>query len=83
MRTKQLHGLRIQCKRYRYLVATLQDLGVNITKQDLRFAKAAKSVHGTLGDLRETTAPAGTPPGYLKSKRRLLQRAENLLQRRP
>ena len=84
---KQLHSLRIQCKRYRYLVATLQDLGVNIAKQDLRFAKTAKSVHGTLGDLRDLKrlrrAAHSRPPGYLKSKRRLLQRAEKLLQRQP
>jgi len=84
---KPLHCLRIHCKRYRYLVATLQDLGVSIAKQDLRFAKTAKSVHGMLGDLRDLKrlrrAGHSSPPGYLKSKRRLLQRAEKLLQRRP
>ncbi len=78
----RLHRLRIHCKRYRYIVATLQGLGVNIAKRDLRFAKAAKSIHGTLGDLRDLrrlrrTAP-GRPPGYRKSKRLLLQRAERM-----
>lgn len=82
---KQLHRLRIECKRYRYIVATLQGLGVSIAKQDLKFSETAKGVHGTLGDLRDLKrlrrAVHGRPPGYRKSKQKLLQRAEKLLRR--
>jgi CHAD domain-containing protein len=77
---KQLHRLRIQCKRYRYLVTTLQGLGVSIAKQDLKFLEIAKLVHGALGDLRDLKrlrrAAHDRPPGYRKNKRKLLQKAE-------
>jgi CHAD domain-containing protein len=83
---KQLHRLRIQCKRYRYLVATLQGLGVSVAKQDLKFLEAAKRVHGALGDLRDLKrlrrAAHDRPPGYRKSKLRLIQKAEKPFRRK-
>ena len=82
---KQLHQLRIQCKRYRYVVATLQDLGVSIAQQDLKFLETAKCVHGALGDLRDLKrlrgAAHGRPPGYRKSKQKLMQKAEKPFRR--
>ena len=82
---KQLHRLRIQCKRYRYVVATLQDLGVSIAQQDLKFLETAKCVHGALGDLRDLKrlrgAAHGRPPGYRKSKQKLMQKAEKPFRR--
>ncbi len=77
---KQLHRLRIQCKRYRYVLAGLCNLGVTIARQDLTFADIAKRVHRALGDLRDLkrlrrVAQKG-PPGYRWSKRKLLEQAE-------
>lgn len=84
---KQLHRLRIRCKRYRYVVAALRSLGVTITRQDLTFAESAKQVHGALGDLRDLKrlrrAANKRPPGYRESKRKLLQQAEKPFRRRP
>jgi CHAD domain-containing protein len=84
---KQLHRLRIQCKRYRYLVAALQALGVSIAKQDLKFLDTAKRAHGALGDLRDLRrlrrAAHGRPPGYRKSKQRLIEKAEKPFRREP
>ncbi|HLZ01148.1 MAG TPA: CHAD domain-containing protein [Bradyrhizobium sp.] len=83
---KQLHRLRIRCKRYRYVAGALQNLGVTIARQDLAFAEAAKRVHRTLGDLRDLKrlrkAAQGRPPGYRKSKRKQMQRAEKPFRRR-
>jgi CHAD domain-containing protein len=77
---KRLHRLRIRCKRYRYIVAALQSLGLTIARQDLKFSEAAKRIHGALGDLRDLKrlrrAVQKRPPGYRKSKRKLIQRAE-------
>jgi CHAD domain-containing protein len=83
---KQLHRLRIRCKRYRYVVAALHSL-VTIARQDLKFAEIAKQVHGALGDLRDLkrlrrVAPK-RPPGYRKSKRKFIQRAENAFRSPP
>ena len=84
---KQLHRLRIRCKRYRYVVAALQGLGVTIARQELKFTEIAKRVHAALGDLRDLKrlrrVAHNKPPGYRKSKRKLLQRAEKLLRRAP
>lgn len=80
LRRKQLHRLRIQCKRYRYVVITLQNLGLSIARQDLKFLKTAKCAHGALGDLRDLKrlrrAAHSRPPGYCKSKQKLIQKAE-------
>lgn len=78
---KQLHRLRIRCKRYRYIVAALHSFGVAIARQDMKFAEIAKRVHGALGDLRDLKrlrrfAPK-RPPGYRKSRRKFIQKAEN------
>jgi CHAD domain-containing protein len=77
---KQLHRLRIRCKRYRYVVTALQSLEVPLARQDLRFCETAKCVHAALGDLRDLKrlrrAVCSRPPGYGKTKRTLLQRAE-------
>jgi CHAD domain-containing protein len=77
---KQLHRLRIQCKRYRYVVAALRCLGVPLARQDLKFSEIAKRVHGALGDLRDLKrlrrVAQKRPPGYRKSKRKFIQMAE-------
>jgi CHAD domain-containing protein len=84
---KQLHRLRIRCKRYRYVLAALRNLGVTIAQQELKFADIAKRVHGALGDLRDLKrlrrVVQKRPPGYRKSKRKLLQKAEKPFQREP
>ena len=81
LRRKQLHSLRIQCKRYRYIVAALSGLGLPLGRQDLKFAEIAKRVHGALGDLRDLKrlrrVAQKRPPGYRKSKRKFIQMAEN------
>jgi CHAD domain-containing protein len=80
LRSKQLHRLRIRCKRYRYVVAALQNLGVIIALQDLAFSETAKRVHGVLGDLRDLKrlrkATNRRPPGYRRSKWKLMQQAQ-------
>jgi CHAD domain-containing protein len=77
---KQLHRLRIRCKRYRYVVAALHCCGVTITRQDQKFAEIAKRVHRALGDLRDLKrlrrAARKKPPGYHQSKQKLLRQAE-------
>jgi CHAD domain-containing protein len=84
---KQLHRLRIRCKRYRYVLAGLCNLGVPIPQQDLKFAEIAKRVHGALGDLRDLRrlrrVAQTRPPGYRWSKRKLLQQAEKPFRREP
>jgi CHAD domain-containing protein len=84
---KQLHRLRIRCKRYRYIVAALHSLGVTIGRQNLKFAEIAKRVHGALGDLRDLKrlrrVAQKRPPGYRKSKRQLLQQAEKPFRLKP
>jgi CHAD domain-containing protein len=84
---KQLHRLRIRCKRYRYVVAALRNLGVTIAQQDLKFAGVAKQVHGALGNLRDLKrlrrAAHKKPPGYRKDKRKLLRLAEKPFRHRP
>jgi CHAD domain-containing protein len=76
---KQLHRLRIRCKRYRYVVAALHSLRARMTRQDLTFAEIAKRVHDALGDLRDLKrlrrVAQKRPPGYRKSKRKLLRQA--------
>lgn len=80
LRRKQLHRFRIRCKRFRYILASLQTLHVNISQQDLEFGKAAKQVHRALGDLRDLSRLRKTaqrrPPQYRRSKQKLLRQAE-------
>jgi CHAD domain-containing protein len=84
--SKQLHRLRIRCKRYRYILAALQALGITTTRQDLKFAENAAHVHRVLGDLRDLKrlgkAAHDPPPGYRRSKTKLLQKAEKSFRRR-
>jgi CHAD domain-containing protein len=86
LRRKELHRLRIQCKRYRYILTSLRALGVAIGQQDLAFAETTRMAHRTLGDLRDLKrfrkAVQGRPPGYRKNKRKLLQQAQKAFQRR-
>lgn len=81
---KKLHRLRIWCKRYRYIVAALQTLGVAIARRELAFSETAKRVHGVLGDLRDLRrlrrAAHDRPPSYRRSKYKLMQRARKSLQ---
>ena len=83
---KRLHRLRINCKRYRYIVAALQALKVPVARQEARFCEIARQVHGALGDLRDLKrlrkAGHGRPPGYRKRKQNLLREAERPFQRR-
>jgi CHAD domain-containing protein len=73
VRRKQLHRLRIRCKRYRYILAALQMLGAVVEQKDLAFAETARKAHGTLGDLRDLKrfrkTARGRPPGYRKDNR--------------
>jgi CHAD domain-containing protein len=77
---KELHHLRIRCKRYRYVVAALQGLPISIAPRDQKFADAAKRIHGALGDLRDLRrlrrVVKERPPGYRKSKRKFIRIAE-------
>ncbi len=86
LRRKQLHRLRIRCKRYRYILAALQALHINILQQDLSFGETAKQVHRALGDLRDLKRLRKTaqrrPPHYRKSKRKLLGQTEQAFRRR-
>jgi CHAD domain-containing protein len=87
LRRKQLHRLRIRCKRYRYILAALQALRVNIPQQDLSFGETAKQVHRALGDLRDLKRLRKTtqrrPPHYRRSKRKLLQQTEQAFRLAP
>jgi CHAD domain-containing protein len=80
LHSEQRHRLRIRCKRYRYVVAALDGLGVTIARQGLKFSETAKQVHGALGDLRDLKrlrrVVRKRPPGYRESKRKFIQRAE-------
>jgi CHAD domain-containing protein len=80
LRPKELHHLRIECKRYRYVLAALQALGVIIGREELAFEKATRQAHQALGDLRDLkrlrNAAHDPPPGYRKKKRKLLQKAK-------
>jgi CHAD domain-containing protein len=87
LRRKQLHRLRIRCKRYRYILTALQTLHVKISQQDLAFGKTAKQVHQALGDLRDLKRLRKTaqrrPPHYGKNKQKLLRQAEKAFRRAP
>jgi CHAD domain-containing protein len=85
LRSAQLHRLRIQCKRYRYVVAALQATGICVPRQEIEFCKTAKQMHRSLGDLRDLDrlrdAVRSDPPGYLKRRCNLLRQAEQSLRR--
>ena len=86
LRRERLHRLRIDCKRYRYVVAALQAMNVPVAQQEVTFCEAARQVHGALGDLRDLKqlrrAGRGRPPGYRKRKQKLLREAERPFRRR-
>ncbi|MBP1092680.1 CHAD domain-containing protein [Bradyrhizobium diazoefficiens] len=86
LRRKQLHRLRIRCKRYRYMLAALQSLQVNMPQQDLAFGEIATRAHRALGDLRDLKRLRKTaqrlPPHYRKSTRKLLGQTEQAFRRR-
>jgi CHAD domain-containing protein len=83
LRPRQLHRLRIRCKRYRYIVDALRPLGLRLSRRTLAFHDIARQVHGTLGDIRDLSrlrrAGGGHLPGHQRMKRKLLKRAQNLL----
>jgi CHAD domain-containing protein len=77
---KQLHQLRIQSKDYRYVVESLLDLDVPLSREDLTFCETAKRVQQSLGDLRDLKrlrrSIGRRPPHFQKRKRRLMQHVE-------
>ena len=83
LRGTELHRLRIRCERYCCVVAMLQSLGIALEQPALEFAETAKCVNRSLGDFRDLKRLRKTahqrPPGYRKSKQRLIQRAEKAL----
>lgn len=85
LRRKQLHRLRIECKRYRYILAALQTLGVTVGRRDLAFADTAREAHRALGDLRDLKRLSKTaqdrPPHYRRDKRKLLEQTASAFQR--
>jgi CHAD domain-containing protein len=88
LRRKQLHRLRIECKRYRYIVTALQALSVTLGRQDVAFCETVRQVHRALGDHRDLkrlrkAVHGGRPPGYRKSKQKLLRQAEKPFRRMP
>jgi CHAD domain-containing protein len=85
LRRKPLHQLRIKSKNYRYMVDSLLNLDIPISREDFSFCETAKRVHQALGDLRDLRqlrkAVGRRPPHYRKRKRKLRQRVENLFRR--
>jgi len=80
-RTQQ-HRLRIQGKNYRYVVESLLDLNVPLSRADFTFCDIAKRMHQALGDLRDLRrlrrSIGGRPPHYRKRRRKLKRRIERL-----
>jgi CHAD domain-containing protein len=80
-RTQQ-HRLRIQGKNYRYVVESLLDLNVPLSREDFTFCDIAKRMHQALGDLRDLRllrrSIGGRPPHYWKRRRKLKRRIERL-----
>jgi CHAD domain-containing protein len=87
LRRKQLHRLRIRCKHYRYILAALTTLHVNVSQRDLAHGEIAKQVHRALGDLRDLKrlrkAAKRRPPHYRRSKQELLRLAEEAFRTAP
>jgi CHAD domain-containing protein len=80
-RTQQ-HRLRIQSKNYRYVVESLLDLNVPLSREDFTFCDIAKRMHQDLGDLRDLRrlrrSIGRRPPHYRKHRRKLKRRIERL-----
>jgi CHAD domain-containing protein len=81
LRRKPLHRLRIQSKNYRYVVESLLNLDIRVSREDFSFCETAKRVHQALGELRDlrqlSKAVGRWPPHYRKRRRKLIQRVEH------
>jgi CHAD domain-containing protein len=79
---KPLHRLRIQSKRYRYVVEALLDHDIPVSREDFLFCATAKQVHQALGELRDLRllrkAIGRRPPHYRRHKLELIQRVASL-----
>jgi CHAD domain-containing protein len=79
---KEQHRLRIQSKNYRYVVESLLDLNVPLSREDFTFRDNAKRMHHVLGDLRDLRrlrrSIGRRPPHYRKHRRKLKRRIERL-----
>jgi CHAD domain-containing protein len=82
---RPLDRLRIQSRNYRYIVESLLNLDIPVSREDFSFCETAKRVHKTLGDLcdlRQLRKAVGRrPPHYHKRKHALIRRIEHSFQR--
>jgi len=78
---KAMHRLRIEGKHYRYVVGSLLNLGVPISRENFSFSEPARRIHQALGDLRDLRqlrkAVGSRPPHYRRRKRKIIRRAED------
>jgi CHAD domain-containing protein len=81
LRRKPLNRFRIQSKNYRYVVESLLNLDIRVSREDFSFCETAKRVHQALGELRDlrqlSKAVGRWPPHYRKRRRKLIQRVEH------
>jgi CHAD domain-containing protein len=79
---KQQHQLRIQSKNYRYVVESLLNLNVPLSREDFAFCETAKDIHQALGDLRDLRrlrkSVCRRPPRYRKQTRKLKRRVKRM-----
>ena len=80
---KQLHRLRIKFKHYRYLIDSLLELNMAVSREDFTFYDTAKRLHKYLGEIRDLRRlrkhVRRWPPHYRKRKRELICLARRLL----
>ncbi len=86
LRRKPLHQFRILSKHYRYIVETLLDRDIPVSREDFMFGRTAKHIHQTLGELRDLRllrkAIGRRPPHYRKRERELIHQVEHLFRPR-
>jgi CHAD domain-containing protein len=53
LKRKQLHRFRIRSKYYRYMVDSLIDLGMTVSRDDFTFYEIVRRLHRDIGELRD------------------------------
>lgn len=78
---KQRHHVRIEAKRYRYMLEAVATLGIANHFDERKLAKRTQQALGDLRDLQRFRQACGNrpPPGYRTQKKQLLRKADKAL----
>jgi CHAD domain-containing protein len=83
---RQQHRFRIRCKSYRYVVESLIDQNVPLSREDFAFCDVARHAHQALGDLRDLRrlrkSIGRRPPHYRTYRSKLKHQVERLFRRK-